>query len=99
MIKKILTAVTAVLLVVIALQPGGFRVERSATLAASSAALIEQVTIVTWAMYGPQTIMTKAISPVLDCEKMCGPQFEKSLASLGKAASAQPTPITKSETP
>lgn len=175
MIKKILIGLVAVifiLLIVIALQPGDFRVERSATLAASPAALFEQVndhhkfakwnpwmeldpnvtntysgaesgvgavcswqgnseigkgsstiieskpnelvrfkmdwiepmqgtstvdftfkpdgdkTRVTWAMYGPQTFMGKAVSLVMDCEKMCGPQFEKGLLNLEKAATA-----------
>ncbi len=183
MIKKILiglAAVIAILLIVIALQPGDFRVERSATLAASPAALFGQVndhhkfavwnpwmeldrdvvntysgpesgvgavcawkgnsnvgagsstiieskpnelvrmrmdwkepmqgtstveftfqpqgenTIVTWAMYGPQNFMGKAVSLVMDCEEMCGPQFEKGLASLGKAASTHPAPISQS---
>ncbi|MES2476683.1 MAG: SRPBCC family protein [Verrucomicrobiota bacterium] len=185
MIRKILiglAAVIAILLVVIALQPGDFRVERSATLAASPAALFEQVndhrkftvwnpwmeldpnvvntysgpesgvgavcswkgnsnigagsstiieskphelvrmrmdwkepmegtstvdftfkpegdkTVVTWAMYGPQTFMGKAVSLVMDCEEMCGPQFEKGLASLGKAAT-QPATLTQTAKP
>ena len=38
-----LAAVIVILLIVIALQPNKFRVERSATLAASPAALFEQV--------------------------------------------------------
>ena len=182
MIRKILialAAVIAILVVVIALQPGDFRVERSATLDASPAALFEQVndhhkfalwnpwleldpnvvntysgpesgvgavcswkgnsnigagsstiieskpnelvrmrmdwlepmqgtstvdftfkpaadgTVVTWAMYGPQTFMGKAVSLVMDCEEMCGPQFEKGLASLGRAASSPSITATK----
>lgn len=173
MIKKILiglAAVIAILPIVIALQPSDFRVERSATLAASPAALFDQVndhhkfakwnpwmeldpnvkntysgadsgvgavcswqgnsevgagsstiieskpnelvrfkmdwkepmegtstvdfifkpegdkTVVTWAMYGPQTFMGKAVSLVIDCDKMCGTQFEKGLIHLEKAA-------------
>jgi uncharacterized protein YndB with AHSA1/START domain len=182
MIKKTiigLAAVIALIIIVIALQPDDFRVERSATLAAPPAALFEQVndhhkfavwnpwleldpevvntysgpesgvgavcswsgnsdigegsstiieskpherirmrmdwlkpmqgtstveftfkpdgenTVVTWAMYGPQTFMGKAVSLVMDCEQMCGPQFEKGLANLGKAASNPPAPIAK----
>lgn len=185
MIKKTLIGlalVIAILIITIALQPGEFRVERSATLDASPAALFEQVnhhhkfalwnpwleldpnvvntysgpesgvgatcswkgnrnvgagsstiieskpnelvrmrmewlepmqgtstvdftftpeadkTVVTWAMYGPQSFIGKAVSLVMDCEKMCGPQFEKGLISLGKAATAQPGTITQAET-
>lgn len=39
-------------------------------------------TKVTWAMYGPQDFLGKAISLVMNCEKMIGPQFEKGLASM-----------------
>lgn len=175
MIKKILiglAAVIAILGIVIALQPGSFRVERSATLDASPADLFAQVndhrkfarwnpwmdldphvintytgpesgvgaacswkgnrnigagsstiieskpnelvrmrmdwkepmegtstvdftfkpeggkTVVTWAMYGPQTFMGKAVSLFMNCEEMCGPQFEKGLLRLGNAAAA-----------
>jgi hypothetical protein len=43
-------------------------------------------TVVTWAMYGENNFMGKAMSLVVDCDKMCGPQFEKGLADLGKVA-------------
>ncbi len=43
-------------------------------------------TVVTWAMYGKNGFMAKAVSLFMDCDKMCGPQFEKGLADLGKVA-------------
>lgn len=43
-------------------------------------------TLVTWAMYGPQNFMGKAISLVMDCEKMIGGMFEKGLASMKKVS-------------
>ena len=45
-------------------------------------------TVVTWAMYGKNTFMGKAMSLFMDCDKMCGPQFEKGLADLGTVAAA-----------
>lgn len=174
-IKKILLSlavVIAVFLIVVATRPADFRVERSATIAASPSALFEQVndhrkfavwnpfmkldpnvkntysgpdsgvgavcswdgnsdigagsatiteskpgelvrqrmdwkrpmegvatvdftfkpegdkTVVTWAMYGKNGFMGKAVSLFMDCDKMVGPQFEKGLAELGKVAAA-----------
>jgi uncharacterized protein YndB with AHSA1/START domain len=43
-------------------------------------------TVVTWAMYGKNNFMGKAVSLFIDCDKMCGPQFEKGLADLGAIA-------------
>src|SRR6267378_200322 len=43
-------------------------------------------TVVTWAMYGKNTFTGKAMSLFMDCDKMCGPQFEKGLADLGTVA-------------
>jgi hypothetical protein len=43
-------------------------------------------TIVTWAMYGKNNFMGKMMSLFIDCEKICGPQFEKGLADLGRVA-------------
>ena len=43
-------------------------------------------TVVTWAMYGKNGFMGKAVSLFMDCDKMVGPQFEQGLADLGKAA-------------
>ena len=171
MIKNILIGLAAVIvifLIIVATRPADYRVERSATLAASPAALFEQVndhhkfvvwnpfmkldpnvkntfsgpdsgvgavcswdgnsdigagsatiieskpnelvrlrmdwkrpmegvatadftfkpegdkTAVTWAMYGKNGFMGKAMSLFMSCEKMCGPEFEKGLADLGK---------------
>ena len=48
-------------------------------------------TVVTWAMYGKIGFMGKAVSIFMDCDKMCGPQFEQGLADLGKVvATASP---------
>ena len=177
MIKKILIGLAAVIvifLIVVATRPADFRVERSATLTASPAALFEQVndhhkfavwnpfmkldpnvkntysgpdsgvgavcswdgnsdigagsstiteskpgelvrmrmdwkrpiegtstvdftfkpqgdkTVVTWAMYGKNGFIGKAMSLFMSCEKMCGPPFEQGLADLGKIVSASP---------
>jgi hypothetical protein len=43
-------------------------------------------TTVTWAMYGTNNFMGKVMSLFFDCDKMCGPQFEKGLADLGAIA-------------
>jgi hypothetical protein len=175
MVTKILLGLAAVIvlfLIVVALRPADFRVERSATLAVSPAALFDQVndhrkftvwnpfmkldpnvkntysgpdsgvgaacswdgnkdigagsctiieskphelvrcrmdwkrpmegvasvdftfkpqgdkTVVTWAMYGKNNFMGKLMSLFMDCDKICGPQFEKGLADLGKVAAA-----------
>ena len=56
-------------------------------------------TIVTWAMDGPQTFMGKAMSLVMGCEKMCGPQFEQGLIDMGKAASTPTNSISTTTTP
>jgi hypothetical protein len=47
-------------------------------------------TIVTWSMYGKNGFMGKAVSLFMDCDKMCGPQFEQGLAKLGEIAAATP---------
>jgi hypothetical protein len=39
-------------------------------------------------MYGKNHFMGKVMSIFMDCDKMCGPQFEKGLADLGKVAVA-----------
>ena len=41
-------------------------------------------------MYGPQNFMGKLMSLFMDCDKMCGDQFEKGLASLGEVATSTP---------
>ena len=47
-------------------------------------------TVVTWAMYGKNGFMGKLFSVFMDCDKMCGPQFEQGLADLGKIVTAAP---------
>ncbi len=178
LIKKILLSLVAIIivfLIVVATRPADFRVERSATIAASPAALFEQVndhhkfavwnpwlkldpnvkntysgpdsgvgaacswdgnsdvgagsatiieskpgelvrqrmdwkrpmegtstvdftfksegdkTVVTWAMYGKNGFMGKMVSLFIDCDKMCGPQFEQGLADLGKVVATAQT--------
>lgn len=39
-------------------------------------------TVVSWTMSGTYNFVTKAFSVFMDCEKMCGPMFEKGLAEL-----------------
>jgi hypothetical protein len=39
-------------------------------------------TLVTWAMAGPNPFMGKLVSVFIDCEKMCGRDFEAGLANL-----------------
>jgi uncharacterized protein YndB with AHSA1/START domain len=48
-------------------------------------------TVATWAMYGRNNFMAKAVSLFMDCDKICGPQFEKGLADLGTVAAAAPS--------
>lgn len=47
-------------------------------------------TVVTWAMYGKNNFMGKLVSLFMDCDKMCGPQFEKGLADLGNIVASVP---------
>ena len=55
-------------------------------------------TMVTWEMYGPNQYMGKLFSLFVNCDKMCGDQFEKGLANLGEAAAATP-PINTTALP
>jgi uncharacterized protein YndB with AHSA1/START domain len=48
-------------------------------------------TVVTWAMYGKNNFMGKLVSLFMDCDKMCGPQFEQGLADLGKVVATAAT--------
>jgi uncharacterized protein YndB with AHSA1/START domain len=41
-------------------------------------------TNVTWKMSGPQPYLGKLMSVFIDCEKMCGRQFDQGLANLGR---------------
>jgi hypothetical protein len=43
-------------------------------------------TAVTWTMNGENNFISKAMSCVMDCEKMMGPQFEKGLVQLKAVA-------------
>ena len=45
-------------------------------------------TKVTWSMDGANNFMSKAMSLVMDMDKMVGPDFEKGLASIGVVAKA-----------
>ena len=46
-------------------------------------------TAVTWTMTGTYNFVTKAISLVMDCDKMCGPMFEKGLTDLKGLSEAE----------
>ena len=53
----------------------------------------EGKTQATWAMHGTNDgLMSKVVSLFMDCESMCGPEFEKGLADVAKlvATPAQP---------
>jgi uncharacterized protein YndB with AHSA1/START domain len=46
-------------------------------------------TTVTWAMYGRnESLPARMISLVMDCESMCGPEFDKGLADMAKLVTA-----------
>lgn len=46
-------------------------------------------TTVTWAMYGRnESLFARMISLVMNCESMCGPEFEKGLADMAKLVTA-----------
>jgi hypothetical protein len=51
-------------------------------------------TLVTWEMYGPNNYMGKLMSLFIDCDEMCGSQFEKGLVSLEEVAAATPAVTT-----
>lgn len=50
------------------------------------------ITTVTWSMFGPNNFMGKAMSMVIDCEKMVGDQFSKGLKSLKRQVEAPANP-------
>ena len=52
-------------------------------------------TLVTWAMYGKNNFMGKVVSVFIDCDKMCGPQFEQGLADLGKVVTGATAAIAR----
>jgi len=47
-------------------------------------------TVVSWTMTGKNKFMGKAIGLFIDCEKMCGGQFEQGLASLKSLVEGAP---------
>ena len=47
-------------------------------------------TRVTWSMYGTNNFLGKVVSVFLDCDTMCGPQFEKGLAELAGVVEGKP---------
>jgi hypothetical protein len=51
-------------------------------------------TVVTWSMVGANNFVTKAVGLFIDCEKMCGSQFEKGLADLKGIAEAEVQKVT-----
>jgi hypothetical protein len=53
-------------------------------------------TTVTWAMYGKSNFMGRLFSVFMDCESMCGPEFEKGLAAVAKiVTTSNAAPATK----
>jgi hypothetical protein len=46
-------------------------------------------TVVTWTMTGTNNFVMKAVSLFMNCDKMCGPMFEKGLADLKVIAEAE----------
>ena len=48
-------------------------------------------TVVTWSMFGKNDFMGKAISLIMNCDKMVGTEFEKGLANM-KAIVESPSP-------
>jgi uncharacterized protein YndB with AHSA1/START domain len=49
-------------------------------------------TKVTWTMQSKKPFIGKVVGLFMDCEKMCGDQFNEGLANLGKVATAAPKP-------
>lgn len=49
-------------------------------------------TKVTWNMKAPQPFIGKVMSVFMDCEKMCGDQFNEGLANLKKLVESAPKP-------
>lgn len=54
-------------------------------------------TTVTWAMYGRnESLLGRVMSLFMDCESMCGPEFEKGLAEMAKLVTAPAGPPSAS---
>jgi hypothetical protein len=51
-------------------------------------------TVVTWSMSGKANFMFKAIGLFMNCEEMCGKQFEEGLAKLGSVVANGPGATT-----
>jgi len=49
-------------------------------------------TVVTWAMTGKMGFMGKLVGLFMDCEKMCGGQFDKGLADMKSIVESAPKP-------
>jgi carbon monoxide dehydrogenase subunit G len=49
-----------------------------------------KATKVTWAMHGPNTLMSKVMGLFFSMDKLVGPQFEEGLASLKRLAERAP---------
>jgi hypothetical protein len=47
-------------------------------------------TVVTWEMHGANGYIGKLFSLFMNCDKICGDQFEKGLANLGEVAASSP---------
>jgi hypothetical protein len=47
-------------------------------------------TKLTWSMAGKNNFIAKAIGLVMDCEKMCGDQFEQGLSNMKKVVESPP---------
>lgn len=52
-------------------------------------------TVVSWTMTGKNNFLMKAVGLFMDCDKMCGSQFEEGLASLKNIAEAKPAVTTR----
>lgn len=49
----------------------------------------EGKTKVTWAMFGKnEGLLARVMSLIMDCESVCGPEFEKGLAGVAKLVTA-----------
>ena len=55
-------------------------------------------TKLTWSMAGKNNFIAKAIGLVVDCEKMCGDQFEQGLSNMKKVVES-PAPTTDAAKP
>lgn len=49
-------------------------------------------TLVSWSLYGDNNFLGKVMNLLIDCDKMCGDEFEKGLASLKELAETPAAP-------